>query len=91
VEEGVKWSSEEPDHRSLADAIVEAVAIPNDEAERLAESALYELHERGRDRSDMTRRDWVGAGALLTLSGGLVFVAILAVVAALIWLAVEVL
>jgi hypothetical protein len=91
VEEGVSWSSTEPDQRSLAAAIVEAVAIPKDEAERLAESALEELHERGADRSDMRRRDWVGAGALLTVSAGLVFVGILALVAALIWVAIEVL
>jgi hypothetical protein len=89
VDESVKWSSEESGGRSLGDAIGEAVPIPKDEAERLAESALRELHERGGDRSDMTRRDWVGAGALLTLAGGLVFVAALAVLAALVWAAIE--
>jgi hypothetical protein len=88
VEEFISWSSESPIGQSLADAIVEAASIPQDEAESLAESALRELHERGGDKSDMTRSDWVKGGAFLTASVGIILVAIIAAVAALVWVAI---
>ena len=55
----VRWNSGARDERSLADAIVEAASVSKDEAEELAQSALQQLHERGGDESEMTRRDWL--------------------------------
>ena len=89
VEETVNWSSGASDDGSLANAIAEAASVPNAEAEQLAESALRELHDRGGDKSEMTRRDWLYAGALLTTSAGIIFVVIVAVIAALVLVAIK--
>jgi hypothetical protein len=86
----VSWNSGAQDGRSLADAIVEAVPIPLEEAKELAESTLAQLHERGGDVSDMSRRDWLSAGARLTTTFGAILVLILILLAALVWIAIKV-
>jgi hypothetical protein len=45
--------------------------------------------ERGGDMSDMARRDWVQAVAMLTTTLGIVFVLIIAALAALVWLVIK--
>lgn len=89
VEETGSWSSSASDGGSLADAIAAAASVPEAEARQLAESALRELHERGGDKSEMTRREWLRAGALLTTSAGIIFVLIGAAIAVLVWVAIK--
>jgi hypothetical protein len=89
VGETVSWSSGDPSEGSLPDAIRKTVSIPRGEAEQVAEGVLRELHDRGGDKSELTRRDWLRAGALLTTGVGAILLAAIAAMAALAWITIR--
>ena len=83
------WSRSRDEDEDLSGYIQRVLELPAAEADDLARRGLELWQERHGERSDMSREDWFRAGSILTLTFGLIFLALLALAAGAIWLLVE--